>query len=245
LGVVGEWRYGGQLEDAHNAIHEHDLKKIAEAQQLAGDAKDSARDAKESAIAADKAAGKAQLKADAAGTSAKRANDLVSDTESELQDVKKDAIQLRDSVDESSLRLAANAGGYTFRPELYDALKKVNVFNVEVDSISQDRYAQAFDLSLRTALTHMGWRVSVPRKQITAAFPGITIFNKLVESTGISGVPENIDLVEKGFKIRNPQLSHADARTLATLGWVLGASLKRENGPDGSIRITIGASNKK
>jgi hypothetical protein len=38
LGVVGEWRYSGQLEDAHNAIHERDLGIIGETEKAASDA---------------------------------------------------------------------------------------------------------------------------------------------------------------------------------------------------------------
>jgi hypothetical protein len=42
VGVVGEWRYGSQLEDGHNAVHEYDVRKLTEADQKAGAAKDSA-----------------------------------------------------------------------------------------------------------------------------------------------------------------------------------------------------------
>lgn len=42
IGVVGEWRCGTKLEDAHNAVHEYDLAKLTEADQKAGAAKDSA-----------------------------------------------------------------------------------------------------------------------------------------------------------------------------------------------------------
>ncbi len=35
IGVVAEWRCGTKLEDAHNAIHQHDLEKIAAADEFA------------------------------------------------------------------------------------------------------------------------------------------------------------------------------------------------------------------
>lgn len=44
-GVVGEWRYGAKLEDAHSAVHQHDLEKMAEANERAGNAADSAKTA--------------------------------------------------------------------------------------------------------------------------------------------------------------------------------------------------------
>jgi len=42
IGVVGEWRFGAKLEDAHNAIHKYDVRKLTEADQKAGDASTSA-----------------------------------------------------------------------------------------------------------------------------------------------------------------------------------------------------------
>lgn len=45
VGVVGEWRYGAKLEDAHDAVHEYDLGKILKANQKAGSAAQSAKEA--------------------------------------------------------------------------------------------------------------------------------------------------------------------------------------------------------
>jgi len=42
IGVVGEWRYGAKLEDAHNAIHEYDVAKLTAAEKEAGNAAHSA-----------------------------------------------------------------------------------------------------------------------------------------------------------------------------------------------------------
>jgi hypothetical protein len=50
VGVVGEWRYGAKLEDAHEAVHQYDLGQILAADQEAGDAEDSAQEAKAAAI---------------------------------------------------------------------------------------------------------------------------------------------------------------------------------------------------
>jgi hypothetical protein len=49
VGVVGEWRYGAKLEDAHEAVHEYDLAKLTDADQKAGDAAKSAKIAKDAA----------------------------------------------------------------------------------------------------------------------------------------------------------------------------------------------------
>jgi hypothetical protein len=37
IGVVGEWKYGSKLEDAHNAIHAYDVGKLLEADKNIGD----------------------------------------------------------------------------------------------------------------------------------------------------------------------------------------------------------------
>lgn len=61
IGVVGEWRYGAKLEDAHNDIHEYDVAKLTAAEKEAGDAAKSAFNAK---LAADDAATTARELAD-------------------------------------------------------------------------------------------------------------------------------------------------------------------------------------
>jgi hypothetical protein len=60
IGVVGEWRYGADLEDAHDAVHTCDLDKIKEANEKAADAANSATVAREEADAAKIAAKDAQ-----------------------------------------------------------------------------------------------------------------------------------------------------------------------------------------
>jgi hypothetical protein len=45
VGVVGEWRYGTKLEDAHNALHVLDVAELTAAQVEAGDAAKSAESA--------------------------------------------------------------------------------------------------------------------------------------------------------------------------------------------------------
>ncbi len=50
-GVVGEWRYGAKLEDAHNAIHAYDLEKLRAADEKAGEAATSAKTAHDEADA--------------------------------------------------------------------------------------------------------------------------------------------------------------------------------------------------
>jgi hypothetical protein len=45
-GVLGEWQYGSDLEDANNAIHLYDLAKLTEADQKAGEANKRAEELK-------------------------------------------------------------------------------------------------------------------------------------------------------------------------------------------------------
>jgi hypothetical protein len=56
VGVVAESRYGGKLEDAHNAIHAHDMTLLTAAQQNASDAATSAKTAHDEADAVKKEA---------------------------------------------------------------------------------------------------------------------------------------------------------------------------------------------
>jgi hypothetical protein len=47
IGVIAEWRCGAKLEDAHNAVHQHDLEKITAADEKASDAATSAKTARD------------------------------------------------------------------------------------------------------------------------------------------------------------------------------------------------------
>jgi hypothetical protein len=65
-GVLAEWRCGSKLEDAHNAVHEYDLAKLTEADQKAGEARDSALSAKASEKALEEKAAGLTLRMEAA-----------------------------------------------------------------------------------------------------------------------------------------------------------------------------------
>jgi hypothetical protein len=91
IGVVGEWRCGAKLEDAHSAIHQYDLERIAEADKRAGDAAKSATTAHEEADAAGVAAGSAQKKADAVAQKADNLNRQLSAAEGRVAMVTKTA----------------------------------------------------------------------------------------------------------------------------------------------------------
>ena len=77
VGVVGEWRCGAKLEDAHNAVHTYDLEKIREADEKAGDAATSAKTARAEADAATTASREAQSVANTAEASALEAQGRV------------------------------------------------------------------------------------------------------------------------------------------------------------------------
>jgi hypothetical protein len=51
LGVIGEAKYGADLEDVHNTIHENDLAKLKAADEKAGEAADFAKTAHDDADA--------------------------------------------------------------------------------------------------------------------------------------------------------------------------------------------------
>jgi hypothetical protein len=66
VGVVGEWRYGAKLEDAHNAIHEYDVAELTAAEKEAGDAAASAKTAHDEADAIKKESDEIQKRLDIA-----------------------------------------------------------------------------------------------------------------------------------------------------------------------------------
>jgi len=72
IGVVGEWRCGAKLEDAHDAVHEYDLAKLIEADQKAGEAAKSAKTARDEAAAVHREADAIQKRLDTASTQLSR-----------------------------------------------------------------------------------------------------------------------------------------------------------------------------
>lgn len=101
IGVVGEWRYGAKLEDAHNDVHTYDIGKLTEAAQKAGDAEKSAQGAA-------KAASAAQTSADAVAKETTRIR-------GNLEEIGKNAEQISGALAEAQYFLAS--------PELRDPEK--------------------------------------------------------------------------------------------------------------------------
>lgn len=105
IGVVGEWRYGARLEDAHNAVHQYDLAKIQAANEKAGNADDSAERAGKAADHAEKVSGKASDSASRAKTASATALLSAGTTKEKADAIAAVAEQLRKEVEELSPRI--------------------------------------------------------------------------------------------------------------------------------------------
>jgi len=81
VGVVGEWRCGAKLEDAHDAVHQYDIGKILEADQNAGGAAASAKTAR--------------TEADEAKTSAKTAGELAQSADTDARNARRETARLK------------------------------------------------------------------------------------------------------------------------------------------------------
>jgi len=119
LGVVAEWRCGAKLEDAHDAIHQHDLEKIAAADEKAGDAKDSAKQGRIDAGTAKDASDKAKASASGALTLAAGARKEADSFEADIKSAKQQA---------------ADAESH-----LADAMKRANTLTAQLERITTPR----------------------------------------------------------------------------------------------------------
>jgi hypothetical protein len=90
-GVVGEWRYGAKLEDAHDAVQKYDLAKLTAADEKAGKAEDSA-------IKAETAAQGAVDKSDAAKRTAGEALNLASGARTKIASLQNDLALAKDNL---------------------------------------------------------------------------------------------------------------------------------------------------
>ncbi|HTA60661.1 MAG TPA: hypothetical protein VK805_21080 [Candidatus Baltobacteraceae bacterium] len=130
-GVIGEWRYGGKLEDAHNDMHEYDVRKLMEAAQEAGNARISADKASAAAAKAEDSAGKAQEKANAVEASAIRIGKVAERAEADAGQAQSKADAVSDRTNGLTQELAKDEQGLTAleakRAELEASLKNLAV----------------------------------------------------------------------------------------------------------------------
>jgi hypothetical protein len=172
FGVVGEWRCGAKLEDAHNAIHKYDVAKLTAAEKAAADAATSARIAHEEADAvkgiADEARADAKdalAKAQAAQrelahaeTDAAKAQTVASkalSTADKAESHLADALQ-RASKAEAQLNRLKTPRSLVHSDELITALKPFNGTEYTLNVFMDDESMQ-FTKVVAGALEGAGW----------------------------------------------------------------------------------------
>jgi hypothetical protein len=204
IGVVGEWRCGARLEDAHDAVHVYDLEKLREANDKAGNAATSATEA-------ETASAKAKKDSAAAVSSASNALTIASGARKEADTFEKDIVSAKQLAADAeshladALQRAANAEEELYRltaprsivntASVVAALQQFRgteyTLNVFMDGESLD-----FVLAVAKVLDEAGWT----RKQPTVLRLGIPdmliSFDKVEEH-----VPACVDT---GISLRAP-----------------------------------------
>jgi hypothetical protein len=107
IGVVGEWRFGAKLEDAHNTLHGLDMALLVEAQKEAGDAKKSAEGAASAAASAKTSADNANLVAGSALDKSKEATDAASKAQEKVEAVAGQAGDIEAGLAQTQLLVSA------------------------------------------------------------------------------------------------------------------------------------------
>jgi hypothetical protein len=126
IGVVGEWRCGAKLEDAHNAIHEYDVAKLTGAEKAAGDAATSAKIAHEEADAVKGIADEARADAKDALTKAQAAQHELAHAEADAAKAQTVASKALSTADKAESHLA-------------DAIKRANALTAQLDRLTTPR----------------------------------------------------------------------------------------------------------
>jgi hypothetical protein len=175
VGVVGEWKYGAKLEDAHNTLHTLDIAELTAAQIEAGDAAKSAASAKASADeagrVADEALGKSNAANEAAGNATTKA-DAVAKQAGELQ-TQLNAVEAKRAELEKSLINLAICNAPRVIPQ--DWIPKVGGMGLIADKSTSDPLkpfateaviefipdweARRAALNIRASLHSAGWEI--------------------------------------------------------------------------------------
>jgi vacuolar-type H+-ATPase subunit E/Vma4 len=127
IGVVGEWRCGAKLEDAHEAVHVYDLAKLTEADQKAGAAAKSAKIAHEEADAVKGIADEARADAKDALAKAQAA-------QRELAHAEADAVKAQ-AISSNALSKAAEAESH-----LAEAMRGVKALEADLERLRTPRH---------------------------------------------------------------------------------------------------------
>jgi hypothetical protein len=149
IGVVGEWRCGAKLEDAHNAIHEYDVAKLTAAEKAAGDAAIFARIAHEEADAVKGIADEARADAKDALTKAQAAQRELAHAEADAakaQTVASRALSTADKAEShlaEALKQAADATAELNRLKTPRSLTNASLFTEKLKQFKGTEYTFA------------------------------------------------------------------------------------------------------
>jgi hypothetical protein len=136
VGVVAEWRCEAKLEDAHNAVHLYDLRKIEAAEKQAGDAAVSAKIAHDEAGAASIKARQAETDAGVALRTSKAANVAAFEAQGNVEEVTGQSAELSRKLWQTQYLMSART--LIDMNSLVETLKKFKGKEIVLSSFTGD-----------------------------------------------------------------------------------------------------------
>jgi hypothetical protein len=152
IGVVGEWRCGDKLEDAHNAIHEYDLAKLTAADEKAGDAATSAKTAHDESSTALTISRGARLEANSFETDIKSAKEQATAAEAHLAEALKEA-----ATAQAELNILRSPRSVKDIEALVSALKYFKGTEFSFSGVFMDEESRELAASITDVLQRAGW----------------------------------------------------------------------------------------
>jgi hypothetical protein len=229
LGVVGEWRYSGQLEDAHDAIHQYDIGKIEAADEKAGDADKSAKSAAGAASDAKIDAGKVRT--------------LALNTEQSLETEHQTRVLLEESLNPRLMYFLKFSDGTTN----IDDLKLLKGKSVRFRYVPDPEAARAA-ANLAGLFRSAGWNIEpiLPLPQVAAetlAQDGITVESYIPAKGELSVANQDPSLAMSRAEAHFQSVDRTDAvvKWIRENGWEAksGNAEQGEIPPD-SILVRVG-----
>jgi hypothetical protein len=222
-GVVGEWRCGAKLEDAHNAVHQYDIAKLTAADQKAGEAETSAKGA---AIAAGQAitnAGMANSVASVAQGHANEAKAGAADADRQVLNLKTQADSLKRDIaaEKEELREIRASRDIQDTMGFIDVLRQTKGTYVFF-TVAQDADSLRIARLLNDLLKAAGWvKIPLPQQPLRKGYDPLAMNVFQISNPEEYIPPERFTTGIRIF-INSPAVAEGEQRSIASLRKVWG-----------------------
>jgi hypothetical protein len=256
IGVVGEWIYGDELNDAQNALHKLDITELTLAEEKAGDAARSATTAREESAVAKSDADAAKKSAGEAESESGNAQRLAQNAESSANSAATTSTKAKheaDSATEELNRIKASRGLFKV-PDLIASMRAFSDTEYKFSAVCAEDECIQLLKQIDGTLSNAGWKRDDSLLLSTGPIIDIYGDHKVIVPESLSrGVQISTQSPEvlAAIQARPPESWPPHIRAAAELNLGIkaslyppqegiGLSITVENGTSTVVRISVG-----